>query len=116
MGYSSLLVVVRASHCGGFSLLPSICSRAHRLQWLWHVGLAALWSVESSQIRDRTCVPCIGRQIQGSPIYLSLDLNLGLKLSLILLPVENGGGYHLFSSIRLYEIPFSRLPLILIQF
>ena len=35
----------------------------HRLQELWHMGLAALQHVGSSQTRDRTCVPCIGRQI-----------------------------------------------------
>ena len=26
------------------------------------MGLVALWHVESSQARDKTCVPCIGRQ------------------------------------------------------
>ena len=35
----------------------------HRLQELWHMGLVALQRVGSSQTRDRTCVPCIGRQI-----------------------------------------------------
>ena len=33
----------------------------HGLQWLWHMGLVASWHVESSQTRDWTCVPCIGR-------------------------------------------------------
>ena len=30
---------------------------------LWHSGLVAPWHMESSQRRDRTHVPCIGRQI-----------------------------------------------------
>ena len=33
------------------------------LQQLWHTGLVALWHVESSWIRDRTPVSCIGRWI-----------------------------------------------------
>ena len=43
-------------------------------QELWHTGLVAPWHVESSQTRDQTHVPCIGRQIsyprchQGSPL------------------------------------------------
>ena len=32
-------------------------------QQLWLTGLVAPWHVGSSQIRARTCVPCIGRQI-----------------------------------------------------
>ena len=60
MGYSLLL---RA----GFSLqwLPLLQSMGSRAQVpsLWHMGLFALWHVGSSQIRDRTCVSCIGRQI-----------------------------------------------------
>ena len=32
-------------------------------QWSWHAGLVAAWQVEPSWSRDRTCVPCIGRQI-----------------------------------------------------
>ena len=34
-------------------------------QYLWHVGLVALWHVGSSWTRDRTHVPCIGRQIRN---------------------------------------------------
>ena len=53
--------VVRGISCGGFS-----CCRAR----LWGTqasvfvgyGLVALWHVESSWTRDRTCVPCIGRR------------------------------------------------------
>ena len=40
---------------GGFSWLWSAGSR--------HSGLVVRQHVESSQARDRTCVPCIGRQI-----------------------------------------------------
>ena len=29
-------------------------------QLLWHMGLRAPWHVQSSQTRDRTCVPCVG--------------------------------------------------------
>ena len=42
-------------------LLPS-GSRA-QVQQLWHRGLVTLWNVGSSQIRDRTCVSCLGRQV-----------------------------------------------------
>ena len=34
-----------------------------RLQYLPSMGLVALQRVEPSQTRDRTCVPCVGRQI-----------------------------------------------------
>ena len=67
----------------GFSLVVSgVCSlvwcAAFLLQWLlwlqssgsrvraqqpWHTGSAALRHVRSSRTRDRTCVPCIARQI-----------------------------------------------------
>ena len=40
---------------------------AHRLQRTGSAvvahGLVTLWHVESSQIRDQTCVPCFGRRI-----------------------------------------------------
>ena len=41
----------------------SLWALVHRLQQLWLVGLIALWHVGSSQIRDQTRVPCIGRWI-----------------------------------------------------
>ena len=44
------------SRCAGFST----CST--RAQYWWLMGLVALYHVESSQTRDRTCVPCIDRQ------------------------------------------------------
>ena len=43
-------------------LLWSTGSRA-QAQQLWRTGLVALWHAGSSQSRDRTHVPCIGRQI-----------------------------------------------------
>ena len=46
-----------APHCCGFS-----CCRTWA-QSLWLTGLVALRPVWSSWTRDRTCVPCIGRQI-----------------------------------------------------
>ena len=67
-GYSSL-------QCVGFSLrqlllLWSMGSRRMGFsscgtwaQQLWHTGLVAPMHVESSQTRDGTHVPCIGRQI-----------------------------------------------------
>ena len=64
----------RASHCGGFSCRGSraLGMRAQQLwlmgsraqaQQLWHTDLVAPWHVGSSQTRDRTWVPCIGRRI-----------------------------------------------------
>ena len=38
-------------------------TREHRLQELWWTGLVAPRHVGSSRNRDRSCVPCIGRQI-----------------------------------------------------
>ena len=66
------LVVASRSYsslwCVGFSfwsllLLRNVGSRVPGLQWLWRMNFVALRHVESSWIRDRTCVPCIGRQI-----------------------------------------------------
>ena len=48
-----------ASHCHGFSR----CRAQTQDRWLWHMGLVAPWHIESSQTRDWTCVPCIGRWI-----------------------------------------------------
>ena len=53
--------------CRGFSLrwlllLQSTGSRGLDQQ-LWDTGLVGLQRVESSRIRDQTCVPCIGRWI-----------------------------------------------------
>ena len=53
---ASLLIV-------GLPLLQSTGSRAHGLQQSWCKHLVALRAVESSQMRDRTYVPCIGRRI-----------------------------------------------------
>ena len=44
-------------------MFQSINSGAHGLQQLWLMGLVAMWHVESSQPKDRTQVPCIGRCI-----------------------------------------------------
>ena len=38
---------------------PGVCG----LQYLWHMGLVASWYVESSQTRDLTHVPCIGKWV-----------------------------------------------------
>ena len=39
--------------------LWSTGSRAHGLQWLWHMDLATSWHVESSWTRGQTGIPCI---------------------------------------------------------
>ena len=58
-----VLVARGLSTCGVWAqYLWHVGSRAHA-QWLWCTGLAALWHVGSSQIRDRTHVPCTDRQI-----------------------------------------------------
>ena len=44
-------------------MLGSTGSRVCGLQQLGCTGLAALQHVESSQTRDRTCVPCTARWI-----------------------------------------------------
>ena len=54
VAHSLSLAVVSS---GGFS-----CCGAHA-QWLWLMGLVAPRHVESSQTRDKTCVPCIVRWI-----------------------------------------------------
>ena len=55
-GFSTLPCRAQAPQCSGFS-----GSRA-RAQLLWWSALVASWHVESSQTRDRTHAPCIGRQ------------------------------------------------------
>ena len=79
-GYSSLRCV--GSHCSGFSCCRawavghsdfSSCGTQTQQLWvvgsrvqaqqLWQMGLVAPWHVGSSQTRDQTNVPYIGRQI-----------------------------------------------------
>ena len=51
------------SSCGAqVSLVVEHGLSAHGLLLLWLPGLVALWPVESSQIRNQTCAPYIGRQ------------------------------------------------------
>ena len=52
-----VLIELQVSHCGDFS-----CCGA-QTQQLWCMGIIALWPVGSSQTRNRTLVPCLGRQI-----------------------------------------------------
>ena len=52
-------------HCC-VSVLSSCCKQGLCLSWSTGsggTGLASLWPEESSQTRDQTHVPCIGRQI-----------------------------------------------------
>ena len=51
----------RASHYRGLSCFGAQAPDA-QAQWLWLTGLVAPRHVGSSQTRDRTRVPCIGRQ------------------------------------------------------
>ena len=58
------------SSCDGFSSCEAqalqcvdFSSFGPRAQELRHPSLVTPWHVESSQTRDRTCVPCINRQI-----------------------------------------------------
>ena len=100
-GYTScseqglLFIEVWRLHCGWLLLLRSpnsrhsgFCSCCVWAQELWHMGLVALKHVESSQNRDPTHVPCIGRQIlihcttRGMPgfsLYKTETLRLSLK-------------------------------------
>ena len=73
----------QASHCGGFFccgpqasavVTPGLQGTDSQAQSLWHTGLAALWHVGYSWIRDQTYIPHPGRQIphhfpepRGSP-------------------------------------------------
>ena len=52
----------QASPCGGFSRCGARAPGTWAQQ-LRHTGLMLPWHVESSWTRDRTSVPCIGRQI-----------------------------------------------------
>ena len=58
----TLQCIVQAFHCSGFSCFGLRLYSA-RAQYLWHTGLVAPRHVGSSQTRDRTPVPCIGRWI-----------------------------------------------------
>ena len=109
-GYSSL-------RCMGFSLRWLLFAAEHRLQvcvlqqlWhagsraqaqqLWCTGLVAPWHVGSSQTRDRTRVPCIGRWILNHCttrevpisflifIIFFLLLTLGFVVLLFLIPLD----------------------------
>ena len=52
-------------HTGSVVAAGSVVARAWA-QKLWCSSLVIPWHVESSWTRDRTCVPCIGRE---TPIY-----------------------------------------------
>ena len=57
LGVLALVIAAhRLSSCGSWALEPWI-------QKLWCTSLFAPWHMESSQTRDRTHIPCIGRQI-----------------------------------------------------
>ena len=58
---AACLVGSKSSSVHGLQQLQLEGSRA-QAQQLWSTGLVASWHVESSWTRDRTNVPCIGRQ------------------------------------------------------
>ena len=60
---AALPCTVRGFSLGCPLLLQSRGPRGRGFQYLWLIGLVALQYVESSQTRDRTGAPCIGRQI-----------------------------------------------------
>ena len=53
---------VQGSHCGRFSYCGAR-ALGTQVQTPWCTGLVALRHLDSSQTRDRTCVPCISRWI-----------------------------------------------------
>ena len=72
-GGCSLVAVCWASRCSVFSLQSTgsgtrasavlVQGSRAQAQWLWHTGPIAPQPVGSSPAKDRTCVPCIVRQI-----------------------------------------------------
>ena len=72
LGFSSqcfLLLQSTGSRHAGFSSCGTqaqelwLMGSRVRVQWLWSMGLVALWHVGSSWSRDRTPIPCVGRLI-----------------------------------------------------
>ena len=60
---SRALEHVGFSSCRMWTQQLQLAGSRVQAQQLWHMGLVALRHVGSSQTRDRTCVPCIGRWI-----------------------------------------------------
>ena len=56
------LFLLQSTRAHGLQELHLLGSKA-QAQYLWHMGAVALPHVGSSQIKDRTRVSCIGRQI-----------------------------------------------------
>ena len=84
----------------GYSLLQSagarqvgFCDWSTRAQKLCFAGLVAVWHVESSQTRDWTRVPCIGRQILTHCITQELLFSLSWWCSHLM-----HSSFHLWSS------------------
>ena len=71
---------------GGFSRCRTQ-ALGSRAQWLWRTGFVAPWHVGSSQTRDRTHVPCLGRWILNhwtTREVLHIFLSFVLECSLII--------------------------------
>ena len=74
------------SSCGTWAQQLWLAGSRVQAQQLWHTGLVAPQHVGSSQTRDRTHVPCIGRRIlnhcatRGQPLYLFCKLSLQVFL------------------------------------
>ena len=63
------------SSCSGWAQWLRLAGSRAWAQKLWHMGLVAQWHVGSSQTRDRTHVPCIGRQILNHCITREVHLD-----------------------------------------
>ena len=65
MGFSLVAVSRGYLHvvCGLLIVVTSLVAEHRQVQQLWHPGSVALEHVGSSQTKDPTCMPCIGRQI-----------------------------------------------------
>ena len=59
-GFQGTFELQESWHTGSEVVTPGPGAWAQRL---WRAGLVAAWQVEPSWSRDRTCVPCIGRQV-----------------------------------------------------
>ena len=93
---ATLCCCAQATHCRRLLLLQGTDSRAWALQ-LWCTGFVALQHVGSSQTRDRTQVPCIGRWILNhwTPKVLKYHILILISGSECgLFPVAVTSGYH----------------------
>ena len=58
-----VVVVCGFSSCGMWTQSLWLLHSRAQAEQQWHMGLGAPWHVESSQIRDQTCISCTGQWI-----------------------------------------------------